>query len=191
MLFYLLHIALWLRVCAVAPWLMQAYFLFLKLTAVNFNNSLTLFLPLCIFSTGLFSCWRNLSPWTPLIPPVWSVRKTHNFTLLNTVQGHPKKARSSNSAFLHSARVCGLLHEIACMGVSRKVLGQPQTLCFLAVCYSGNLSYSQQRLKEKQNTFHVQVPLEWGGASSVTSLEQALPMGHGGTCFVLHFQVYC
>jgi len=49
MLFSLLHIAPCICVCAGALWLTWAYYFFSKLTAVNFNNSLTIFLPLSVF----------------------------------------------------------------------------------------------------------------------------------------------
>lgn len=56
MLFNPPHIVLPRRVCVVAPWLMWANYFFLKLTTIDFNNRLTLFLPLSVF----FFPWFNL-----------------------------------------------------------------------------------------------------------------------------------
>lgn len=48
MVFKLLHIAPWLCVCAVAPWLLQVCYFFIKTTAICFSDSLTFFLPFSV-----------------------------------------------------------------------------------------------------------------------------------------------
>lgn len=48
MVFKLLHIAPWLCVCAVAPWLLQVCYFFIKTTAICFSDRLTFFLPFSV-----------------------------------------------------------------------------------------------------------------------------------------------
>lgn len=63
----------------------------------------------------------------------------------------------------------------------------PIPVCFLAACYSVRWSYIQQWLEQQQNASHAQVSLERRVQPALALLAWALPVGCGGTRFVLCF----
>lgn len=111
--------------CVVQPTVHTACYFFL--TTVHFNNSLTRFLPLSIFSTGLLSPSREVSGWAPPVPPSWVhprspvCQKGSELYVATHSSNVSKKDRLFQKVIPCSARVCGYFHDIEHKGVYRKM----------------------------------------------------------------------
>lgn len=117
MVLKLLHVAPWLCVHAVAPWLLQVCYFFITTTAICFCDSLTFFLPFSVlllhqFILPLENCGPQqpcpeIHQWNPFsqVPEAPCVREAQDSTSSDTVQTCPKKDKHFWNAI--SLAVCG------------------------------------------------------------------------------------